>query len=356
MAFHSGLAYQMTSPVAESTYGVAPALTGAKFFTAPSETMKLEKTVVQGTSLWQNKQFPMAARRVPMAYKAGGSLPLELAARGLQQWLQPMFGSYGQTPATLTLISSAVYGATHAPGTTDGSSFSFQIGKPTVDGVIEPFTYTGCKISEWEIACARNEIAKLNLTIVGRNELAGSWVDPLSGSVPSLATYAEPAAAGVFTWIQGSVLTGGTVSTTSGVTSVSGGTAAGNILSMSVKAARALDSERWFDGNAGFISEPVQNGLMAGSGEIDVEWLSTTGYLSAFQADTPVALQFLFTGPVIGGALHSLFELIIPEAYWDDGSPQVPGPQVVTQKLPFTFTDDNANNVVQATYQTLDTS
>lgn len=360
MSLRTGLAFQMTAPVTEGTYGVAPSLSAAKFFTSPSESMKAAKNVVLGSSIFQGKLYGQASRRVVTGWSAGGQLPLEVPARGLQQWLFPMFGSYGQTPAALTQDgSTGAYKAIHAPGTLEGNSFAIQIGKPTTDnGTIEPFTYVGCKISEWELSCAKREIAKLSITIDARNELAGAGnSDPLNGSVPTLQAYTAPATGAVFHFAQMQIFTGGTVSTTAGVTSVTSPVAAGNVTSASVKHTVPLNTERYFGNNAGFKSEQLQNNVRGGTGTLAVEWLSAESRYNAFAADTPTALEMQFIGPGIGtGSDFSTLSILIPEIFFDEATPEVSGPDVVMENLPFTYLDDGVNNVIQATYWTLDTA
>ena len=356
----SGILTQFYGPLSEVTYGVAPSLTGAHFYAVKSEGLKAKKVTAQGEGIFQGALHPQATRRVLSGWDpAGGTVNLELPTRNLQQWLFPMFGSYGQTPSALTEDgSTSAYSAVHAPGPLQSHSFVLQKGVATVDGSIEPFTYVGCKISDWELTVAKHGIAELAMTVVARNELAATGnSDPLNGSVPSLVSYSKPIGS-VFHWAQASLTTGGTASTTSGVTSVSGGTTAGNIKSISIKYTTPLDVDRYFLGGSGFMSEPVDNGLRQITVSFEVEWLSAMAYQEAWYGDTATAIQLSLTGGVIGsGSDHSMFSLLIPEMFFDgEPSPVVEGYQVVTQKLELAGLDDGTNNPIQATYWTLDTA
>lgn len=357
----SGILTQFYGPVTESTYGVVPSLTGSHFYAIKGgESLKGKKVTAQGEGIFSGALHPQAARRVLSGWDpAGGSVPLELPTRNLQQWLFPMFGSYGQTASALTEDSSTgAYKAIHAPGALQSHSFSLQKGVTTADGTTEPLTYGGCKISEWELSVAKHGIAQLGLTVVARNELAGSGnSDPLNGSVPSLVSYSKPIG-GVFHWAQASLYTGGTCSTTSGVTSVSSPTLAGNIKTISVKYTTPLDLDRYFLGQAGFMSEPVDNGLRTIAVSFEVEWLSAESYYDAWAGDTATAIELSLVGPGIGtGSDYSTFSLLIPEMFFDgEPSPTVEGTQVVTQKLELSGRDDGTNNVIQGTYWTLDTA
>jgi hypothetical protein len=357
----SGLATQLTSPVAETTYGVVPAALASttKFSAFKSETMKLTKTPVQGIGLLQNKLHPVASRRVITNWSAGGGINMDLPARGLQQWLYPMFGSWGQTPATLTQdLTTGAYKAVHAPGLMRGNSVSFQKGVPAIDGTIEPVTYVGAKFTEWELSVQTGEIAQLAITVDARNELAGTMnADPLNNSLPGLVSYVAPPVGSVFYFAQATLFTGGTCTTTSGVTTVASPVVAGNIKSASIKYSVPLDTERFFLGKAGFKDDQLDNGLRAITGQFEIEWLSSEARYNAFASDTPTPLQLQFLGPAIGtGSDFSTFTMLIPDVFLDDASPQVGGPEVVKETIPFTGLDDGTNNPIQATYWTLDTA
>lgn len=362
MAVGSGLAAQLTSPVAETTYGVVPtALASATKFSAfKSHSLKLDKVVIQGEGLFAGQLHPVAGRRAVTGWKCDGSIPMDLPARGLQQWLYPMFGSYGQTPAALTEDgSTGAYKAVHAPGSLQGNSFCFQVGAPTTDGVVEPVTYVGGKITEWALSCGKQEIAQLELTFDFRNELAGSMnSDPLNGSLPGLVTYTSPSlTGGVFHFLEGTIYTGGTPSTTAGVTTLASPTVAGNIESYSFKYTIPQNTERYFAGNSGFKSEPKENALRSITGEFMTEWLSAETMYDAFAADTATAVELTFLGPAIGtGSDFSTFSLLVPNVHLDGAPIQVQGTEILKQTVPWTGLYDGTNNPIQATYWTLDST
>jgi hypothetical protein len=357
MTLPSGLGAQWCS-VDETTYGVAPSLSTALFVAADKDSLQLKKTPKQGTGIFAGSLAPRAARRRVTNYAVQGALPLDLPMRQLNVWLKRMFGSYGQSGATLTqFMTTTAYSATHSLGDLFGHSFCMQAGKPTVDATTEPFTYTGCKVQSWEIACTMSEIAKLTLTIEGRNELNGSWKDPLNSSVPSLQAYTAPVVGEVFTWVDAGVYYGGTPTTTAGVTTVSGAVLAGNVVGpLSLKVTRPMDTTRYAPGVAPFRNEPIQNAVTQIQGSWVVEWLSAETYQAAYQSDTPLTIELRFTGPVIGtGSNNAELSLLCSDVFLDGESPQVAGPGILQQTIPWTVEDDGTNNILQATYWTLDT-
>jgi len=47
-----------------------------------------------------------------------------------------------------------------------------QVGRPQISGVtVQPFTYTGCKVTDWEFSCSDNQIAQLKCTVDAQTEL-----------------------------------------------------------------------------------------------------------------------------------------------------------------------------------------
>lgn len=359
MAAQSGLASQWCA-VDDTAYGVAPSLSTAKFSACDSDTLALKKVPKQSTGIFAGSQFPRSQRRVgQMQYSAGGNLVMDLPERGMQQWLFRMFGSYGQAASVLTQdATTGAYKSVHAPGFIDGHSFTVQKGAPTVDnGTIVPFTYPGCKVQSWELSAAMDGIVKLTMTIEARNELEGSWKDPLNGSVPSLQSYTAPLG-NVFRWVGATVFTGGTPSTTSGVTTLASPVVAGNVKGpLSIKWTRALDLARYAPDVAPFRNEPVQDGLSQVTGSLVTEWLSTDSYRSAFQNDTGTAVEYQFQTVGIGsGSDVATFAIMCPNIRYNDAAVPIPGPTVLTETIPWEMFDDGVNNAVQATYVTLDSA
>lgn len=357
----SGLAGQLVA-LNESTYGVAPTFTTPRTYEFKSEGLKLKKNTVQGAGLHgASGTLPLydrTARRIVSTFEASGPITMDAPGNQLGFWLQHMLGSYGQTLATPTQISTTgVYKQVHQPGSLQGFSFAVQKGVPAVNGTVEPFTYVGCKVDSWTLSSEVNAIAQLALNLDSRNELGGGGnADPLNGSVPALATPAYTSGMQLFHFREGTIFTGGTPALTSGVVALSGETAAANVKKVSVTHAVALDKERFFIGSAGFKSEQIENGFRKISGSFDVEWLSSEAMYNAYAADTTTSLQLTFTGPIIGtsGSNTMLLDVIIPNIKLDGESPAIGGPGVVVQAVPYTGLDDQTTTQMQFTYQSTD--
>lgn len=358
---NSGIGAQLVM-IPETAYGVAPPLSGSGLMPLEfdTESLELKKVIVQGKGLRAGGVYNRASRRKLTNYEALGGLTMDLPTRYLNQLLIQMLGSKGQAAATLTQMgATGVYKATHAPGSLAGTSMCIQKGVPSVDGgAPNPFTYVGMKCSEWEISVATGAIAKLRTTWTGRNELGGSGNgDPLNGSVPALASFTPVNTTDVFHFREASVILGGTPSTTTGITSIAGGTTAGNIRTANVKQAFKFDTNRYFLGGNGFKGEPIENDYRMISGSFDIEWLNAETMYAAFAQDTATALQLTFTGSVIGtsGTNTQLLQVVIPNLFIETEAPKINGPGIVIQKCAYTALDDGVNNAIQISYQTTDT-
>lgn len=356
---NSGIGAQLLI-VPETTYGVVPTtgFTGATSLEFDSETLELKKTVVQGKGLHGGGLYNRGARRVLTNYSVSGGIKMDLPTQGLNPLLKLMFGSKGQSLASLTQIGTdAAYQATHAPGSLAGTSLTIQKGVPSVDGTApSPFTYVGMKLTDWQISVATGALASLDLTFDGRNELAGAGNgDPNNTTVPALGTFSEPTTASVFHFREATLFTGGTTSTTGGVTQVTGQTPAGNVKSAEIKCAFKMDTSRYFLGANGFKAEPIENDFREISGQFMIEWLNSEAMYNAFSADTPTSLELSFIGPNIGtGSDKATLNILIPQIFLEGDSPKVGGPGVVEQTVAFTGLDNGKDNVIQATYITLD--
>lgn len=363
IAVGSGLSAQLVA-ADEDTYGVAQDLSSAVGFEFNSETIELKKTAVQGEGLAAGHLYPRTKRRVVTNYDVNGAIDMDLPTRNLNYWLGHMLGSFGQSNATPTeLTTTGVYKSIHQPGTVFGHSFTLQKGVPAVDATVLPFTYVGCKVASWEISVSTGGIAAFTLNIDGRNELGGSDVhgDPLNVSAPDLATWALPTdglGASVFHFREAVLKTGGTPAINTGVVSLTSAVTAGNIQTVDIQQALAFDTNRVFIGGAGFKSEQIENAMRAITGSFTIEWLSDEAMYDAFAEDTTTSLQLTFTGPQAGtsGTNHELLDIIIPNIKLEGESPKVGGPDVITQTANFTGSDDETTVPIQITYQSEDSA
>lgn len=346
MSIGAGLAAQIGFGQ-ETTFGTSA--TPDHFYEFTSETVKAKKKVVQSEGLRAGKTFDRAARRYTMQREATGDVNLDFPTKGAGLLLANMFGSFSTTPTEVG--TSTAYKQVHLPGSYNGHSLTIQKGVPRADGTIEPYTYPGCKITQWEFDCAQSDLLKLKLTIDSIDELTSASTP--AGPALAVATYPASSA---FNFAGGAILSGGTVSTSGGVTTVTGATAVAAVTAAKVTGSTAVKADRYHMGNGVTKAEQVQNAYSKLTGSIDAEFQSRALY-DQYRSDTGAALQLNFTGPAIDGSNNYSLQFLFPIAYLEDGaSPQVPGPDIIAQSIPFTALDDDTNPVFQVTYISTDTS
>ena len=384
----SQLMYSLEDMDGSGTWGVFPTTSGNIGVWRPlefkSETLALKKTTVQGQGLHAGGLFDRLSRRVLTNYDAGGAVTFDLPNRNLNALLWAMTGSpnssvTGAAPGNANYIatqisSSGAYKSYHSPGSTGGISLCFQKGVPTADvpgsTVVEPFTYVGCKVSDWEISVETGALVQCSLTIDSRAELNGTSIDTQlnSGSAPSLITFSETGVSGtatsagftdqlsVFHFREGTIYTGGVPTVSTGVLSLPGQTAAANIKSADFKETHTMDTNRYFIGSGGFKAEQIENGFRKLTGSLVAEFLSAETYYSAFAADSTTSVELTFVGGVAGtsGANADTFTIIFPNIKLDGESPHVGGPGIITESVAFTGLDDNATAPYQIQYVSSD--
>jgi Phage tail tube protein len=384
--------------VGSATWGVYPGGgAGWRPLEFKSETLALKKTTVQGQGLHAGGLFDRLSRRVLTNYDAGGTITFDLPNRNLNALLRNMTGSpnnvnvgvapgnVSYVPQELTVSGSSITSGTsgayisyHQPGSTGGISLCIQKGvaSANVPGstVVEPFTYVGCKISDWEISVETGAIVQCSLTFDARNELGGTALgatngDPLNSAVPALIPFTETGVQGTYTtagftdpltvfhFREATLTYGGTpsLSTQTGVTNIltmTGGSTAANVRSSSFKETHALDTNRYFLGSSGFKAEQLENGFRKLSGSFVGEFLSAETYYAAFAADTTTSLVLTFVGGTAGtsGTNADTITITFPNIKLDGESPMISGPGVITENVTFTGLDDNITAPYQITY------
>ena len=135
---------------------------------------------------------------VPYLGEAVGTVTLDVLSRGFGYWLKHMLGAVATTGPT-----DSVYTHTATPADLLGTSFTAQLGKPFhPSGTVQPFTYSGCKLSSWTLSCEPEGTLQCELEI-------NAAVD---NPATALATASFPASATteVLCWAGGVVQIGGT--------------------------------------------------------------------------------------------------------------------------------------------------
>jgi hypothetical protein len=229
-----------------------------------------------------------------------GSIQHELSASTIGPILRNLMGAVstsGSNPYTHVLT----YGAASEGGLT------IQVGRPDLSGTVNAFSYLGCQITELSLSSKVGEIAMLDFSIYGQKE----------DTAQSLAATSYPSAWSPFTFAHG-------------------------VLSLAAAEYEFDDINLMF--NSGLMtgrhthrsSTPTQpriskeaNFRTAG-GTINSEFISMAAY-NRFKNGTEAALSMVFNA----GASAQL--TVAGNVRFDGETPNVSGPEMLKQALPFKF-------------------
>jgi hypothetical protein len=199
------------------------------------------------------------------------------------------------------------------PGALRGKSLTLQVGRPSTDGTIRPFSYTGGKITAWTLAAELDAIATLTQTFDFKTE----------DTTEDLATASYPSNLRSFTFLDGSLtMDGDTVAV---------------VNSIELSGTNPMNTNR--RGLGGEKLEPLVNGKRLITGTFTSEFENMLAHQAwmagAEQAD--LLLTFALAGTEIDEGEENPFKLVIeiPRLYYTGDAPQVSGPDIVSQNKPF---------------------
>lgn len=294
MALPSGLAGQV-GYVSETQYGLPVTVT--RFVPFLSETFAADYQRIESAGIVAGARVLRSEQWRPGNIAVAGDIQHELYQQGIGVLFRNMLGS---------VTSSATAGvATHtfSPGETTNQSFTIQIGRPMTTGVVVPYTYAGCKITSWEIACAAGEIVTFGTSVIGQSETTGITLATVSFLPGQLVP---------FTFVDGTV-------------SISGSNA--SVRNITISGQSNLTDDRRYIGSR-VIDQPLENDLSNYSGSMMIDFSSTDMYNRIVAGtEAPVVLS------LSAGAAAKL--TVTMNARFDGGVPQVGGRGILTAEYPF---------------------
>jgi hypothetical protein len=259
--------------------------------------------------------------------------------------------SYTDTGTAGTAASvpgTTAFRQVHTNGSKAGQFITCQVGRPQISGVtVQPFTYTGVKVTDWEFSCNNNQIAQLKVTCDGRDE----------GTATALAAASYPTPNGLFAFSHASVMTiGGTASTTAGETTIAGGSALGSLVNgVVITGTTPMKTDRYGLGNQGLKGEPIENAIPVISGTLNTEFFSRTELYDVFKGGNTTPLQIDFTkfdsagldaNGVSAGATPYRLSFVLPAVRFKTGAVNITSPDVIPQSVGFQAYDDGTSNPV----------
>ncbi|MEU8270827.1 phage tail tube protein [Sphaerisporangium sp. NPDC049002] len=317
---------------AESTVGTA--VTPTKFVEFDKEGLQFDPAFLEPAGLRVGRKFKRASRVVQSRKSVSGDIELAVATRGMGLLWKHALGS----TATATVITSPAYRQIHTPVGMQGLGLTIQVGRPEpASGTVRPFTFRGCKVSDWEFSLSDGEVAKLKLSVDG-------WDESL---ITALATPSYTSA-NLFNFSQATLKLGGTAATSTGLMSVTGGTQVATVVKdFSVKMSSPLATERFGIGNAGVKSEQLENDIPTITGKFGAEFSKAELY-DPFKASTTMAMEFVMTGAAIGASgSNDTLSIICPAIKIKSATPTVDGPDIVAMDVEWEAYDDETNAPIQ---------
>lgn len=297
---------------AEVTYGTP--VTVDAFTYINNESIKADVTKIEsphlGTVIMRTSQVKTVVTG------AAGSIELPFFNKGMGAILRQCFGSVTDTQVGAT----AEWTHDYRPEITNGKRgimATVQVNRASVDGVNNPFTYEGGKITAFEVALAEKGLLTLKTDWVFEDEKTATGL-----AAASYATNLD-----MFDWSKATVTWGG-------VTVF--------VKSFSVKAEWTLDDDRRGLSQA-LRKEPLMVGMLAITGEMAGEFEALTRYAD-FTAGTQRQLIFTVTGTTIPTTANPYKVVItLDDAELTGDTPNVGGPQIIEHSMPFRALYDGTN-------------
>lgn len=348
--YASGLSGQVGA-VAETTYGTPVTVT--RFYEFLSENFQYNPAWLDGMGLKAGQAFNRSSRTVVSQADVNGDLTMEhtsgeaatAVADSMGFWWKYALGSAFTTP---TVVLGTAYQQVHVNGSKAGQFITCQVGRPQISGVtVQPFTYTGVKVTGWDFSCNDNQIAQLKVTCDGQTELTST----------GLAAASYPTPNGLFSFANATTMTiGGTATTTAGVTSVASGVAvASRVNGVTISGSTPMKVDRYGLGNAGLKGEPIENAIPTITGTLSTEFFSRTELYDVFKTAGTTPLQLDFTkfdsagndaNGVAAGPNPYRLSIILPAVKFKTASVNISGPDVIPQSVGFQAYDDGTTNPV----------
>lgn len=290
----------------EVTFGTG--VTVDRFFEYNSEGIQLDAARIESSALRASTRVQRSDRFAVNRKGAAGSLEMEVLTKGFGWWLKHLLGAV----ATSGPNADGRYTHTGTVASLSGDFFTLQVNRPFVDGSNQAFTYEGGKVATWSLSNSVDGLLMLTLELDFEDESTGV----------ALATASYPTGAELFSFVGGTVTVGGT---------------AFDVSSASVSCDNGLKRDRHFIRGSSLKKEPLEAAFRDIGFELSADWESLaqySRYVSTTAAGALAQIVLTWQGPtLIAGSSYPLVTVTIPAARFDGSTPNVGGPDLLTQTL-----------------------
>jgi hypothetical protein len=331
----------------ESVYGTAVTVT--RHFEYLTESLDYNQTFIQGKGLRKGSRVPRSTRRSVGTISVAGAIGFEAYSRGMGILLEAALGS-----ATATVASGAAFQILAIPGTVADPlpSYTIQKGIPLVPGgAVQAYTFAGMTCNTLELTFDTSSPVMLNTEWIGK--------DMATATAYATPTYPSSTNGQIWTFVNGAVTMGGTVTAPTTTALATGGTAIANVTAGSVKWSNNLDEGgRYLGGNGKISRQPViQYTDDSITGSLTFEFTDTVA-TTAYLAQSDLALVLTFQGSVaIASTFFPTLQVYVPCIRLDGEVPKTNGGNVVSVTSAFHGFDNSvAAQPIYYAYVTADTA
>lgn len=247
-------------------------------------------------------------RFTPYFAGAAGPVEMDVMTKGFGFWLKHMFGAVATTGPTETVV----YTHTFTLADLLGKSFTLQVARPFhPSGTVQPFTYEGGKVTEWELA---NSVDGNLVATVGTDFQQVS-------TATGLATAAYAAGMENLTWAGGSVTIGGVQVP---------------LTEIAIKRSNGLNTDRRkINGTTDKEEQTGGRRECEFSLSCDFDSLTQRNRAAATtRAGALAAIVATWIGPtLLGTTIYPTLQISIPQARFDKWKAANEGPEGIMQEL-----------------------
>lgn len=312
----------------ETTYGTP--VVPNRFFEFETEGLNFDPNYVQSQQIRKGRFVAPSSRRRQTIRAANGPVTMEVPTKGFGPLLNLLHGDTVvpvETPA-----SSGAYKQTHPWGRTapDGKSSTIVVGKQPTEAAAEAHTFPGSKITSASFSCSREDFLKATLAFDCRD-----FRDDIAAPTVSYASN-----------VDGFVYTGGSL--------LVDGTEVEVVSEWTLNLPLPMKTDRYGLSTSGLKREPKINAYATGDGTIASEWTNTR-LTDLFQSGAIVSMVANFQALTpISGVIYPRFKVTVPSIGINGETPNIDGPDVLDQSIPFAILDNGTDAPATIEYTSVD--
>jgi hypothetical protein len=336
MSIRSGLASQI-GIAAETTFG-SP-VTADHFIEFNKESINFTVDRMESKGLRASNRVLRSDRWVAGKKAVAGDVEAEIQTKGFGLLLKSALGG-----STITTPSGATLARLHRYILADpyGQSYTLQVGRPDTSGTVNPFTYSGMKVSEFDLKNSLDGFVTGTWKWTGQTEAMQSGTSPYNAAPYTLASSSYAASTEILSWI------GGTLNIA--------GSAVAVVTDFSLNVKTGIKSDRYTINSSRLIKEQIIADMTEITGQVSVEFSDLTAY-QRFTAGTLAQIDVTWSGEtVIESTTYPYLKVTMPKCRFDGNTPNVDGPGVLKVDLPFKALYDGTNEAITMDYLTSDTT